>query len=144
MTQIQIKLEPGALLPSYKTEGAVGMDLHAYLPTLSSIDLPPMERARIPTGVSFAIPQGLEGHVRSRSGLADKQGITLLTGTIDSDFRGILDVILINLGNETVFIRSGDRIAQIVFSPVIRAELVECVALTATSRGAGGFGSTGV
>jgi dUTP pyrophosphatase len=110
------------------------------------VQLAPGQRALIPTGLRLAIPQGFEGQVRPRSGLAARHGITVLNspGTIDSDYRGEICVILINLGSEPYTISHGDRIAQLVIAPTTRAELVEVESLDTTERGEGGFGSTGV
>ena len=128
-------------LPRYETEGAAGMDLRADEP----FALAPGERRLVPTGLALEIPPGHEGQVRPRSGLAARHGIALVNapGTIDSDYRGEVQVILVNLGQAPVSFARGDRIAQLVIAPVTRAavELVED--LTATDRGAGGFGSTG-
>lgn len=135
-------------LPAYETEGAAGMDLRANLPPESRDDgvtLEPGARAIVPTGLTLAIPKGFEAQIRPRSGLAFKHGITLANapGTIDSDYRGPLGVILINLGAEAFHIAHGDRIAQILFAPVVRAVWDERPSLDTTGRGAGGFGSTG-
>jgi dUTP pyrophosphatase len=134
----------GDLLPAYQTEGASGMDLRADID--AEIVLPPMGRALIPTGISVALPVGVEAQVRPRSGLAARQGVTCLNspGTIDADYRGEICVILINLGNEPFPVRRGDRIAQLVFAPVLRASLRVVDDLDATRRGEGGFGHTGV
>ena len=131
-------------LPEYATPGAAGMDLHAAIE--QTLEIAPQDRVLVPTGLAFAIPEGFEGQVRPRSGLAWKHGLSIVNapGTIDSDYRGEIQVNLINLGRETVTIRRGDRIAQIVFTPVIRAEIVLTDALGHTERGAGGHGSTGV
>ena len=129
-----------------QTEGAAGMDLTAALPADGPLTLAPGDRTAIPTGLEMAIPQGYEGQVRPRSGLALKQGLTVLNapGTIDSDYRGEVKVILVNLGQEPVIIRRGDRIAQLVVAPttIPHVEIVE--ELNETKRGIGGFGSTGV
>jgi len=135
-------------LPAYETDGAAGMDLRANFPTESRADgvtLEPGARTIVPTGLTLAIPQGFEAQIRPRSGLAFKHGITLANapGTIDSDYRGPLGVILINLGAEPFHIGHGDRIAQILFAPVVRAVWDQKAALDDTDRGAGGFGSTG-
>jgi len=134
----------GDLLPAYQTDGAAGMDLRAGIE--GEIVLPPMGRALIPTGISVALPPGIEGQVRPRSGLAARHGVTCLNspGTIDSDYRGEIRVILVNLGDEPFSVRRGDRIAQLVFSPVLRASLRVVEDLDATRRGEGGFGHTGV
>ncbi|MBA3810340.1 MAG: dUTP diphosphatase [Caulobacteraceae bacterium] len=132
-------------LPAYETTGAAGMDLRAAVPADQPVVLRPGDRAAVPTGVAIALPEGYEGQVRPRSGLALRGGVTELNtpGTIDSDYRGELKVILINHGADDVAIRRGDRIAQLVIAPVIRAEWAEVEALDETPRGGGGFGSTG-
>lgn len=129
--------------PAYATDGAAGADLRAALP--APLTLAPGERALVPTGLTLEIPPGFEGQVRARSGLALKKGIALVNGvgTIDSDYRGEVGVLLINLGPEPVTLARGDRIAQLVLSPVARAAFHVVADLAATSRGAGGFGSTG-
>jgi dUTP diphosphatase len=128
-------------LPVYSTSGAAGLDLRADEP----VRLRPGERALVPTGLAIAIPPGYEAQVRPRSGLAFRHGLTCLNspGTIDSDFRGELCVILANLGQEEVALDRGERIAQLVVAPVSRAELLEVRELPPTGRGAGGFGHTG-
>lgn len=130
-------------LPRYQTSGAAGMDLHAALK--EPITLKPLERTMVPTGLSVAIPQGYEGQVRPRSGLAAKHGITVINtpGTIDSDFRGPVGVVLVNLSNEAFTIEPLTRIAQIVFARHETATLEVVTELDATDRGAGGYGSTG-
>jgi dUTP pyrophosphatase len=130
-------------LPAYATPGAAGMDLAACLDDPAT--LPPGARALVPTGFSVAVPPGYELQIRARSGLALRHGLGLpnAPGTIDSDYRGELMVLLINLGTEPVTIRHGDRIAQAVLAPVIRCAWEEVPALDATVRGEGGFGSTG-
>jgi dUTP pyrophosphatase len=135
-------------LPAYQTEGAAGADLCANFPPDqrgAGLTLPPMGRAICPTGIRVAVPEGFEMQVRPRSGLASKQGITLpnTPGTIDSDYRGPLGVSLINLGPEPYTVRHGDRVAQVIVAPVVRAGFEVVDALTDTARGAGGFGSTG-
>src|SRR5690349_10789988 len=127
-------------LPRYQTEGSAGMDLHAALPT--PIVLAPGARMLVPTGLSMAIPRGWEGQVRPRSGLAAKHGVTVINtpGTIDSDFRGPIGVVLVNLGQEPVTIAPRDRIAQIVFARHGHATLEEVSSLDETVRGAGGYG----
>lgn len=131
-------------LPAYETKNSAGMDLRAYLPE-GPVTLQPMQRALIPTGLYIEIPEGYEGQVRPRSGLAFKHGITVLNtpGTIDADYRGELKQILINLSDEPFVINNGDRIAQIVFARCEQAEMVEVEELSETERGAGGFGHTG-
>jgi len=130
-------------LPAYETPDSAGVDLRAALDR--PVVLAPGERRLIPTGLRVEIPPGYEGQVRPRSGLALKRGLTLLNapGTIDADYRGEIGVILINLSDEAQRIGPGDRIAQMVFAPVVRAELVEVERLTDSQRGSGGFGSTG-
>ncbi len=143
--QVRIqKLHPQAIVPRYMSEHAAGMDLCAALDT--DVVLPPGERMIVPTGLAMAIPIGFEGQVRPRSGLAIRQGITMLNspGTIDADYRGEIGVIVINHGHAAVTIRHGDRIAQLVIAPVVRAELQEVDELCETVRGSGGFGHTGV
>jgi dUTP pyrophosphatase len=132
-------------LPCYETAGAAGMDLRAAPPEDEPIVLRPGSRTMVPTGLCIAVPEGYEAQVRPRSGLAIRSGITCLNtpGTVDSDYRGEIKVILANLGEENLVIRRGDRIAQLVICPVIRAEWREAAVLEDTSRGAGGFGSTG-
>ncbi|MDR3131333.1 MAG: dUTP diphosphatase [Treponema sp.] len=131
-------------LPEYATEKAAGADIMARLP--SPVNIPPLGRARIPTGLILEIPDGYEGQVRPRSGLAFKHGITVLNspGTIDSDYRGELAVIIINLGTEEFTVKDGDRIAQLLIAPVCRASFAEAGELSQTRRGVGGFGSTGM
>ena len=130
-------------LPRYQTDGAAGLDLHAALE--APVDVPPLGRVRVPTGLIFAIPTSFEGQVRPRSGLAWKAGLTVLNapGTIDSDYRGEVQVLLVNLSNASVTIAPLERIAQLVIAPVARAELVDVAELDPTPRGAGGLGSTG-
>ena len=131
------------LLPAYQTEGASGMDLRADIE--ADLSIPPMGRALIPTGIALALPPGVEGQVRPRSGLAIRHGVTCLNtpGTIDADYRGEIRVILVNLGDAPFPVRRGDRIAQIVFAPVVKAALEVVDDLEATRRGNGGFGHTG-
>ncbi len=135
----------GLPLPAYETAGAAGMDLRAAVPDEAPMTLKPGERAAVPTGLSFALPPGFEGQVRPRSGLALKSGVTTLNtpGTIDSDYRGEVKVILINHGQSDLVIRRGDRVAQLVIAPVVQAAWAEVDSLDDTVRGAGGFGSTG-
>lgn len=130
-------------LPTYMTPGAAGLDLRAAID--APVRLEAGERRLIPTGIRVAIPSGYEGQVRPRSGLAIRHGVTLLNapGTIDSDYRGEVQVVLANLGTEPFTICRGERIAQMVIAPVARAQLVRVDALTETDRGAGGFGHTG-
>ncbi|MCZ8316781.1 dUTP diphosphatase [Phreatobacter sp.] len=136
----------GLPLPEPQTEGAAGMDLTAALPEDAPFTLAPGERSAVATGLEMAIPRGYEGQVRPRSGLALKQGLTVLNapGTIDSDYRGEVKVILVNLGREAVTIRRGDRIAQLVVAPITIPHIQLVEELNETKRGMGGFGSTGV
>ena len=136
------KLRPHAVVPAYAHPGDAGVDLYAA----EDLTLKPGERALTPTGIAVAIPDGYEGQVRPKSGLALKQGLSVVNtpGTIDAGYRGEVGVILINLGQEAVEIRTGQKIAQMVFTKVERASLEVVDNLDETSRGAGGFGSTGV
>lgn len=141
---VMVKRLPGnddLPLPAYATAGAAGMDVVSA----EDVDLAPGARHAVATGLSMAIPEGFEIQVRPRSGLALKHGVTVpnTPGTIDSDYRGELKVIMINLGAETFSIRRGDRVAQLVLAPVTRANWLEVDTLDETARGAGGFGSTG-
>jgi dUTP pyrophosphatase len=131
-------------IPQYQSEGASGADLRARLE--KDVVLAPGARALVPTGLRLQIPAGLEAQVRPRSGLAARHGISVLNspGTIDSDYRGEVQVILVNLGQEEFRIRSGDRIAQLVFSPVVRVTFRPLPSVDETARGSGGFGSTGI
>ncbi len=128
-------------LPKYQTPFSAGLDLKS----IENIIIQPMERKLIKTGLKVSIPHGFEGQIRPRSGLALRQGITLVNspGTIDSDYRGEIGIILINLGNEEVAISRGERVAQLVICPIVRAELEEVQSLDDTERSSGGFGSTG-
>ena len=132
-------------LPAYQTALAAGLDLIAAVPTHAPLVIAPGARALVPTGLSIALPEGFEAQVRPRSGLAAKHGVTVLNspGTIDADYRGEIQVILINHGTESVEIARGMRIAQIVVATVTRASFIEVDSLDETSRGSGGFGSTG-
>jgi len=133
-------------LPSYETRGAAGMDLRAAVPAGETLTLQPGERALVPTGFIFEVPQGYEAQIRPRSGLAIKNGITCLNspGTVDSDYRGEVKVILANLGQDVFIIERGMRIAQMVIAPVTQVIVSEVTETSETARGAGGFGSTGV
>ena len=135
-------------LPQYETAGAAGMDLRAAVPAGHPVVLTPGQRAMIPTGLRFALPDGFEAQIRPRSGLALRHGIGMVNapGTVDSDYRGPVGVLLINFGDAPFTISRGDRIAQMVIAPVARAALfeIEMNALDVTPRGAGGFGSTGI
>jgi dUTP pyrophosphatase len=137
------KADPRIPLPRYESGGAAGMDIRAYLD--GDVQIQPLGRAKIPTGLHIEIPCGYEAQVRPRSGLAFKFGVTVLNapGTIDSDYRGSLDVILVNLGADVFTVKNGDRIAQLVIAPVLQALAVEERELSDTARGSGGFGSTG-
>jgi len=134
----------GLELPAYATEHSAGLDLRAAIE--KPLVLRPLERAIVPTGFVFEIPEGYEGQVRPRSGLAAKKGLTVLNspGTIDADYRGEVKVILINLGQEEVIINRGERIAQLVVAPVSKVKIVEVEEVSQTPRGDGGFGSTGM
>jgi dUTP pyrophosphatase len=145
VTPLRYTLVPGAHPPTRATPGAAGLDLTAYVPWDQYV-IQPGEWASIRTGVFVAIPPGYEGQVRPRSGLAFALGLTVLNapGTIDSDFRGEVRVLLINHGPAPYRVRDGDRIAQLVIAPVVAPELIEVADLDATERGEGGFGSTGV
>ena len=135
----------GLPVPSYRSEQAAGLDLSAALPESNPLTLSPGQRSLIPTGISIELPEDFEAQVRPRSGLAYRHGVTVLNspGTIDADYRGEIKVLLINLGNEPVTIKRGDRIAQLVVSPVVMVTLERAESLAATGRGEGGFGSTG-
>lgn len=140
--------DPALPLPAYQTPSSAGMDLIACLSEpdrATGMKLPSMGRALIPTELAIALPDGFEAQVRPRSGLAVRHGLTVLNspGTVDADYRGEIKVLLINLGAETVTIAHGERIAQMVIAPVVQAVLTPVETLDDTSRGAGGFGSTG-
>jgi len=139
----RLKSESTNPLPAYMTPHAAGMDLYADI--AAELRLTPGERALVGTGIAIALPEGYEAQVRPRSGLALKHGITMLNspGTIDADYRGEIGVIVVNHGSEPFTIRSGERIAQLVVAPVVRAQLVQVDELSETDRGAGGFGHTG-
>jgi len=141
MPTLRITLTDGAKPPEYATPGSAGMDLRS----VETFELQPMERRLARTGLRIAVPEGYEAQVRPRSGLALKHGLSMVNtpGTIDSDYRGELGVILINLGQEVVKISAGDRIAQLVICPVARVEITVVEDLDDTERGEGGFGSTG-
>ncbi len=135
----------GLPLPKYETDGAAGMDIRAAIPDGEPLVLGPGERTMVVTGLSFAIPEGYEIQMRPRSGLAAKHGVTCLNspGTVDSDYRGEIKVILINHGQESFTVTRGERIGQMVLAPVTRLEWEETDTLPETMRGEGGFGSTG-
>jgi len=145
VTILRLPHAEGLPLPAYETAGAAGMDLRAAVPESEPITLAPGARIAAPTGFAYGLPLGYEAQVRPRSGLALKNGITCLNspGTVDSDYRGEVKVILINHGEADFIIRRGDRIAQLVIAPVVQAAWAEVDALDETARGAGGFGSTG-
>ena len=132
-------------LPAYETSGAAGLDLRAALPAEAPMRLLPGERALVPTGLVLEIPEGHEGQVRARSGRALREGLGLVNapGTIDSDYRGEVSVLVINLGQQPIVISRGDRIAQLVISPIARVSVIERAEVIATDRSSGGFGSTG-
>ena len=145
---IQMKRSEAAAslpLPAYQTDLSAGVDVQAALPE-RTIELSPQQRAAVPTGLFIAMPEGIEAQIRPRSGLALKTGLTVANspGTIDADYRGEIKVLLINLGTETVTINHGMRIAQMIFSPVLKANFQLTDSLNDTSRGHGGFGSTGL
>ena len=135
----------GLPLPAYQTAEAAGLDLMAAVPESEPMTLAPGQYALVPTGLAIALPPGFEAQVRPRSGLAAKHGVTVLNspGTVDADYRGEINVLLINHGDTPFPIRRGERIAQMVIAPVVQAELVPADSLTVTERGSGGFGSTG-
>jgi dUTP pyrophosphatase len=132
-------------LPSYQSAHAAGLDLIAAVPQDAPLELAPGARALVPTGIAIALPEGHEAQVRPRSGLAARHGLTVLNapGTIDADYRGEVQVLLVNLGGEQVSVTRGMRIAQLIIAPVSRAQLREIPSLDTTARGKGGFGSTG-
>ena len=149
-TKVAVELQrlahaDGLPLPAYQTTEAAGLDLMAAVPDGEPLTLSPGKYALVPTGLAIALPAGHEAQVRPRSGLAAKHGVTVLNspGTIDADYRGEIKVILINHGDTPFVIRRGERIAQIVIAPVVQAALVPVAILSASERGAGGFGSTG-
>ena len=149
-TKVTVELQrlahaEGLPLPAYQTADAAGLDLMAAVPDAEPMTLAPGQYALVPTGLAIALPPAHEAQVRPRSGLAAKHGVTVLNtpGTIDADYRGEIKVILINHGNAPFVIKRGERIAQMVIAPVLQAALVPVATLSATDRGAGGFGSTG-
>ena len=135
----------GLPLPAYQSTHAAGLDLLAAVPENVPLVLAPGKHAMVPTGLAIALPDGFEAQVRPRSGLAARHGVTVLNspGTIDADYRGEIQVILINHGSEPLAIKRGERIAQMVIAPVVQAKLVAVAQLSTTDRGTGGFGSTG-
>jgi dUTP pyrophosphatase len=132
-------------LPSYQSDHAAGLDLLAAVPAATPLTIVSGARALVPTGIAIALAQGYEAQVRPRSGLAVRHGLTVLNapGTIDADYRGEIQVLLVNLGSESVTITRGMRVAQLVIAPVVRAHILDVASLDKTSRGSGGFGSTG-
>jgi dUTP pyrophosphatase len=141
----QLPHAEGLALPAYQSAHAAGLDLVAAVPEDAPMMLAPGQRALVPTGLTIALPPGYEAQVRPRSGLAAKHGVTVLNspGTVDADYRGEINVLLINHGEAPFPIRRGERIAQMVIAPAVQAQLVPVKALSATDRGGGGFGSTG-
>ena len=133
-------------LPSYQSEGAAGLDLLAAVAADAPVIIGPGQRALVPTGLAIALPVGTEGQVRPRSGLAARHGVTVLNapGTIDADYRGEIQVILVNLGQEAFTVMRGTRIAQLIIAPVLQVTICETANLDETTRGVGGFGSTGM
>ena len=151
-SQLQIRLDvmrlphgAGLPLPSYQSKGAAGLDLLAAVDADAPVIIGPGQRALVPTGLAIALPAGTEGQVRPRSGLAARHGVTVLNapGTIDADYRGEIQVILVNLGQETFTVMRGMRIAQLIIAPVVQITIREITNLDETTRGVGGFGSTG-
>jgi dUTP pyrophosphatase len=138
---VKIVVGEGGRMPEYASEGAAGLDLRCA----QAVELAPMERRLVPTGLRVAIPPGYEGQVRPRSGLALRHGVAMVNapGTIDSDYRGEIGILLINLGADVVSFEKGERVAQLVICPVARAEMLPVGDLETTGRGEGGFGSTG-
>jgi len=148
MVKVDIRQLPhadGLALPTYQSAAAAGLDLLAAVADNAPLVLAPGRHATVPTGLAIALPPGFEAQVRPRSGLAARHGVTVLNspGTIDADYRGEISVILINHGEAPFTVRRGERIAQMVIAPVVRAELAVAASLSATDRGSGGFGSTG-
>ena len=144
MDKIKIVKEKGVELPEYKTEGSAGMDLKAFLKNVDFIQIPSLETRLIPTGIKIQLPVGYEAQIRPRSGLSLKQGLVATLGTIDSDYRGEVGVILANLSKETKIVENGDRVAQMVIKKVEHATWDEVEVLDETERGEGGFGHTGI
>jgi dUTP pyrophosphatase len=141
----QLPHAEGLPLPAYQSSQAAGLDLLAAVPEQAPLVLAAGQHAMVPTGLVIALPEGFEAQVRPRSGLAARHGVTVLNspGTVDADYRGEINVLLVNLGRETFTIRRGERIAQMIVAPVTRVELARADSLSATARGSGGFGSTG-
>ncbi len=148
MHRVSVAIQPlfsDVSIPSYQTTEAAGADIHAYLSEEGSITIEPLQRVAVPTGFSMAMPVGYEAQLRPRSGMAIKHGITLINspGTIDSDYRGEVKILLVNLSDSKVVIHHGDRIAQMVIAPVVSGSFEVVTELASTQRGSGGFGSTG-
>ena len=146
--RVEVSLLPhgdGLALPAYQTAHAAGLDLLAAVAEDTPLVLQPGRTALVPTGLTIALPEGVEAQVRPRSGLAAKHGVTVLNapGTVDADYRGEVSVLLINHGDKAFTIRRGERIAQLIIAAVVRADLVPVTSLSSTMRGSGGFGSTG-
>ena len=141
----QLPHAEGLALPACQSADAAGLDLLAAVPADAPLILAPGKHAMVPTGLTIALPSGFEAQVRPRSGLAAKHGVTVLNspGTVDADYRGEINVLLINHGEAPFPIRRGERIAQMVIAPIVQAELVPVTSLSSTARGSGGFGSTG-
>ena len=141
----QLPHAEGLALPAYQSADAAGLDLLAAVPAETPLVLTPGKHAMVPTGLTIALPSGYEAQVRPRSGLAAKHGVTVLNspGTVDADYRGEINVILINHGAAPFEVRRGERIAQMVIAPVVQAQLIKVYTLSTTDRGSGGFGSTG-
>lgn len=151
MTKVELRIMQlphykGLPLPSYQTAHAAGLDLIAAVPAQAPLTIAPGERALVPTGIAIGLSAGFEAQIRPRSGLAASHGLTVLNapGTVDADYRGEIMVLLINLGDESVTVPRGMRIAQLVIAAMIRAEPRPVASLDETSRGTGGFGSTGI
>jgi len=142
--QVEIINQSHHPLPTYATEGASGLDIRAYIK--ENIQIAPLQRVLVPTGLYIALPEGLEAQIRPRSGLALKHGITVLNtpGTIDADYRGEIKVLLINLSDQTFVIQDGERIAQMVIARYEKIDWLTVTTLSSTARGAGGYGSTGI
>lgn len=151
MTPVQIRLMrlphgDDLPLPAYQSAHAAGFDLHAAVPADAPVVIPPGQRALIPTGIAIALPPGTEGQVRPRSGLAIRHGVTVLNapGTVDADYRGEIQVVLVNLGTQSFTVERGMRVAQLVIAPTMQSMICEVANLDETTRGVGGFGSTGI
>lgn len=142
---VQLPHAEGLPLPSYQSSQAAGLDLMAAIPEQTPLVLAARQYAMVPTGLIIALPDGFEAQVRPRSGLAARHGVTVLNspGTVDADYRGEINVLLVNLGDAPFTVRRGERIAQMIVAPVTRVELMRAASLSATTRGSGGFGSTG-